>query len=88
MGEFRNLLTSKQVAEHFKISESTVREWRVLGEGPPFVKISRSVRYRPEDIERWAKAREFTKTGDMPTAGGRAHQALESDPMERPRGRR
>ena len=30
---------------------STLQKKRVTGDGPPYVKMGRSVRYRPEDLE-------------------------------------
>ena len=49
------LLTQRQVAERFAVSISLLRKWRREGGGPPFVRFgSRLVRYRPEDLEKWA----------------------------------
>jgi predicted site-specific integrase-resolvase len=51
------LLTPEQVAEMLQVHPGTLENWRVKGEGPPFVKLGgkrRSpVRYRRRDVEDW-----------------------------------
>lgn len=51
------LLTPEQVAEMLQIHPGTLENWRVRGEGPPFVKLGQkrrsSVRYRKQDVEDW-----------------------------------
>lgn len=45
------LLTPANVAEQLGLTERTLERWRITGEGPRFVKLSRSsVRYLAEDI--------------------------------------
>ena len=43
-------LTEKQVAEITQIALSTLRNDRFLGQGIPFIKIGRSVRYSLTDV--------------------------------------
>ena len=45
------LLAEKEAAEHMGVSLPTIRRWRRLHIGPPYVKFERSVRYRIEDID-------------------------------------
>ena len=48
------LLTETQAAETLNLSVYALRNWRVRGGGPKFVKISRrSVRYRRRDLHDW-----------------------------------
>jgi predicted DNA-binding transcriptional regulator AlpA len=35
------------------VSPATVRDWRKAGTFAPALKLSRAVRWRPEDIEAW-----------------------------------
>ena len=51
------LLNDVQVAERLGLSVASVRRWRWVGEGPTFVKIGASVRYRQEDIAEWLESR-------------------------------
>lgn len=53
------LLTEKEAAEYLSIPVKTLRHWRHrwahYGEGPKWVKLGRSVRYRASDIEAWLR---------------------------------
>jgi excisionase family DNA binding protein len=51
------LLTQDEAAELLKLSVRTVERLRVSGTGPKFLKIFRSVRYRPEDVQTWLASR-------------------------------
>lgn len=47
------LLDERALAERWSISVKTLRNRRVTGGFVPFVKISRSVRYRLSDVIAW-----------------------------------
>jgi len=47
------LLKDQEVAAALGVSIATVRRWRLLNQGPTFLKIGASVRYRPEDVANW-----------------------------------
>jgi excisionase family DNA binding protein len=51
------LLTPEEVADLLKVHPGTLENWRVKGEGPPFVKLGSkrrsAVRYRRKDVEDW-----------------------------------
>ncbi len=58
-----NLLNEHDVARITGMSLATVRRWRLLRQGPKYIKCgSAAVRYRPEDIRAWLESR--------PTGGG------------------
>lgn len=46
-----------QVAEYLGVDEKTLERWRRLGEGPPYIRAGRQVRYKPEDVEAWVTQR-------------------------------
>jgi len=56
------LLDTGQVAQLCSLSEMTLRKWRMTGEGPRFIRLGRSVRYRQADLEAFLAARAFTTT--------------------------
>lgn len=58
-------LNEKQLAERQQRSIKTIRNQRVSGDGIPFVRMGRSVRYRLDDVEAWENARRFTSTSSM-----------------------
>jgi len=47
------LLTTKSVAEMLSVPEGTIRYWRKVGLGPPWLKLEGSIRYAEEDILRY-----------------------------------
>jgi len=51
------LLNEQDVARITCLSVASVRRWRILGQGPKFLKINSAVRYRPEDLEAWLASR-------------------------------
>ena len=51
------LLTPKLVADMLGLTERTLERWRITGEGPRYVKLSRStVRYLPDDVSAFVEA--------------------------------
>jgi predicted DNA-binding transcriptional regulator AlpA len=49
-----DLVDEREFAEIIDSKVATVRNWRSLGKGPPFIKIGeRMVRHRRSDIEQW-----------------------------------
>ena len=52
------LLNEHQLAAQFNISVATVRRWRLLRQGPKWLKLgSAAVRYRPEDVQAYLDGR-------------------------------
>lgn len=49
-GAIESLLNEKEVAKILNLSLMMIRVLRRTGYGPPFIKIGKSVRYRPDDI--------------------------------------
>jgi hypothetical protein len=52
-----HLLETADVAVELGLSPRTLEGWRRRGEGPPYLKVGRLVKYRPEDIEAYKAAR-------------------------------
>ncbi|MGC2853841.1 helix-turn-helix domain-containing protein [Novispirillum sp. DQ9] len=48
-----SLLTPKEVASILRVSEKTLKNWRSLRLGPPFIKVGGVVRYRRRSVDRW-----------------------------------
>lgn len=53
------LLTPQQLIQRYQncITQKTLRNWRVMQKGPPFVKIGVRVFYRIADVESWEAKR-------------------------------
>jgi predicted DNA-binding transcriptional regulator AlpA len=53
------LLDEFDVARITGLSVASVRRWRLLRQGPRYLKLNSAVRYRPEDILAWLASRPF-----------------------------
>jgi excisionase family DNA binding protein len=49
------LLHAIDVSLKLGVPRATLANWRSAGKGPPFVKVGRHVRYRPEDVDQWVE---------------------------------
>jgi len=62
-----NLFNEFDVARITGLSVASVRRWRLLRQGPKYLKIGAAVRYRPEDVATWLEA--CPSGGDQHMAG-------------------
>jgi predicted DNA-binding transcriptional regulator AlpA len=58
------LLTPKETAAFLKASLSWLAKARMKGEGPPYIKFGRSVRYSAIAVQGWLKSRRRFSTND------------------------
>ncbi|SFL23902.1 DNA binding domain-containing protein, excisionase family [Pseudovibrio ascidiaceicola] len=59
------LITEAAAADYLGISIRTIQAWRMRGGGPIFVKLGKSVRYRPSDIQAWIEAHLASSTSEV-----------------------
>ena len=57
-------LTPQQAADAVGISKSTLAKLRLKGDGPKYLKIGKSILYRPNDVEEWMASRVFNSTSE------------------------
>jgi predicted DNA-binding transcriptional regulator AlpA len=62
-----DLLNEHDVARITGLSVASVRRWRLLKQGPKYLKLGSAVRYRSEDVAKWLETR--------PTGGERFSEA-------------
>jgi hypothetical protein len=60
------LLSPRQLASRWNLSEKTLERWRNLGSGPQYLKLGGRVLYRLSDVE----AHEIERTRQRTTKGG------------------
>jgi hypothetical protein len=72
------LLTPKEAAALFRLSESFLAKARMRGDGPRYRKLSRSVRYTSADLLLWLKASAKTSTAEW-DRDDRRDQTVASD---------
>jgi predicted DNA-binding transcriptional regulator AlpA len=59
------LLTPREAADFLRVSESWLAKARMRGDGPPYVKVGRSVRYRDGALVQWLKSRARLSTSEQ-----------------------
>jgi len=52
------LLTTKELAEKFKRSESTIRRWHSVGFGPPGFRVAGMLMFRESKANEWIAEQE------------------------------
>lgn len=69
-------LTTAEASVMTGLAERTLRQYRYIGEGPPFVKLGGRIRYRSGDVEAWlANRRTPEEKAEVMLAARRANQA-------------
>ncbi|WP_439358813.1 helix-turn-helix transcriptional regulator [Bradyrhizobium sp. DASA03007] len=61
-------LTRKEAAAYLRLGESTLAKLFVTGDGPPAIKVGRSVRYETGDLDAWMSSRRRRSTSDSGSA--------------------
>ncbi len=56
------MLSGRELAERWKLSTKTLDKWRNTGDGPPYMKFGRVVRYRIEDVIKFEQQAIIRKT--------------------------
>jgi predicted site-specific integrase-resolvase len=51
----RAYLTSKEVADRWRLSDQTLANWRHAGKGPPYIRVGARVLYPAEAIQAFEK---------------------------------
>jgi predicted DNA-binding transcriptional regulator AlpA len=64
--DFSPLLTAKEAATRWKISLSWLAKARMRGDGPPYIRIGRSIRYTEAALIQWMKSRQRLSTWCSP----------------------
>jgi predicted DNA-binding transcriptional regulator AlpA len=62
------VVDTQGAATRIGLSAATLEKKRVYGDGPPFIKMGRSVRYRLSDLEAWIAARVVNSTSERSRA--------------------
>ena len=63
-------LTERQVSEQLGLSVATLRAWRHRGKGPRFLRLGRSVRYLPSDVDEFVRASAVDTRSNSSSDGG------------------
>ena len=58
------LLMVSEAADILRLSQSWLAKSRMRGDGPPFVKIGRAIRYRESSLVQWLKSNQRRSTSE------------------------
>jgi excisionase family DNA binding protein len=58
------LLTPKEAAKLLKVSVSWLAKARMRGDGPPFIKLGRAIRYSEAALIQWMKGQQRLSTSE------------------------
>ena len=61
-------MSTKEAARLLSVSHRTMEDWRLSGQGPPFRKWGRLVRYHMNDLKSFADSPSFANTGEAHAA--------------------
>jgi predicted DNA-binding transcriptional regulator AlpA len=59
------LLTPKEAAHFLRVSLSWLAKARMRGDGPPYIRIGRSIRYAEAILIQWTKGRQRMSTSEL-----------------------
>ncbi len=62
------LLSTNDAAELLGLAPKTLRNWRVRGFGPPFLRLGSRVKYRESDLQRFLEDNQFSSTSEARAA--------------------
>jgi hypothetical protein len=62
----QQVFDEKAAADYLALSWRTLQSWRVKGQGPRFLKIGRSVRYREDDLRAFLDGCVVGSTSERP----------------------
>jgi Helix-turn-helix domain len=58
------LRTPKEAAEFLRVSTSFLAKARMRGDGPPYIRVGRSIRYSETALLQWMKSRQRLSTSE------------------------
>ncbi|WP_371833209.1 helix-turn-helix domain-containing protein [Ferrovibrio sp.] len=56
------LLETKRAAQYLGFHPNTLVKMRIRGDGPPFIRLGRSIRYRQRDLDLYIEKRLYRNT--------------------------
>lgn len=59
------LLTPREAAKLLKVSLSWLAKARMRGDGPPYIRVGRSIRYAEAALIQWMKSRQRLSTSEQ-----------------------
>jgi len=80
------LLNEHEVAALLGVAVATIRRWRLIRQGPKYIKVGAMVRYKPEDLEAWLDSRPAGGSAYPPRAANTANRVSDATTQASGRG--
>jgi hypothetical protein len=75
------LATPREIAKHLHCSERKLERHRLVGDGPPFVKIGAAIRYPLSELEKWLAERLQRSTSETSAPVSRRRRKARAAPL-------
>ena len=62
MADLIDTISEAGLADTLKLKPVTLRSWRRKGEGPPYYRCGRAVRYKLSEVDQWLSKRHYKST--------------------------
>ena len=59
-----DILPTPEAATYLRLSKPTLERLRLTGDGPPYAKLGKAVRYRRADLDAWLASRLIRSTSE------------------------
>ena len=59
-----DILDTPETASYLRLSKPTLERLRLTGDGPPYCKLGKAVRYRKSDLDAWLASRLTRSTSE------------------------
>ena len=59
-----DILDTPEAASYIRLSKPTLERLRLTGDGPPYAKLGKAVRYRRTDLDAWLASRLVRSTSE------------------------
>lgn len=59
-----DILDTPEAASYIRLSKPTLERLRLTGDGPPYAKLGKAVRYRRSDLDAWLASRLIRSTSE------------------------
>ena len=59
-----DILDTPEAASYIRLSKPTMERLRLTGDGPPYAKLGKAVRYRRVDLDAWLESRLTRSTSE------------------------
>ncbi len=83
MADLIDTISEAGLAHTLKLKPVTLRSWRRKGEGPPYYRCGRAIRYKLSEVDQWLSKRHYNSTAHEYSARACANPYLKKSQEDR-----